>query len=578
MDNMVQLQSKLFADEVEIIKPTKKMKILDGVSEVVFYLLIFVLATVAFFVLRPLNAEIHKSAVPQMIMTVCLGGLVTLGAVLALQGKLDRKTTVFLIFCVGVVLKLFYMVYTPATTRQHDTFNKARTGHEAYAYILFSTGKLPTTNDYQFYHPPLNAILQATFMKFMAWLTGELTEILNLGNYFPNAFQQGFNSSKLAGVENAEYRYFLYSTNQILAFTYGVITSVYMLKILKLFDFSGKTSIILSALITLFPRTIQFSGQLNNDPISFLCSVLAVYFVLKWQREGKKIGYIIGSALSCGFGMMAKLATATICLPIAGVFVYEFILTIFKKDGSMKFWKMFVQYALFVVVCAPIALWFQIYARNEFGQTFGHVFGNLNKALLTTHHSWFERFVIASPSEYFSRIFCETFSEIVDGVIVEYNNYNLFNFSLRSALFAEVHYTYGEGFAILSIIFAYAFCALLAVGLVWCLVQFIKTKKSGIKNESDGKIIELKDFIFLFLLVQSQVIPEIIFYVKMPYACTMDFRYIMPMIVGIALMTGYVMKALKVNGSSFAINLRRITALAIVLMLVSTTVFYCVAV
>ena len=78
MDNMVQLQSKLFADEVEIIKPTKKMKILDGVSEVVFYLLIFVLATVAFFVLRPLNAEIHKSAVPQMIMTVCLGGIVTL--------------------------------------------------------------------------------------------------------------------------------------------------------------------------------------------------------------------------------------------------------------------------------------------------------------------------------------------------------------------------------------------------------------------------------------------------------------------------------------------------------------------
>ena len=43
-----------------------------------------------------------------------------------------------------------------------------------------------------------------------------------------------------------------------------------------------------------------------------------------------------------------------------------------------------------------------------------------------------------------------------------------------------------------------------------------------------GSIIDFKDFIFLFLLVQSQFLPEMFFYVKMPYACTMDFRYIVP--------------------------------------------------
>ena len=156
-------------------------------------------------------------------------------------------------------------------------------------------------------------------------------------------------------------------------------------------------------------------------------------------------------------------------------------------------------------------------------------------------------------------------------------NYNLFNYSLRSALFGEFFYTGGEGFAVLCIVFAYAFCIILAIALVKCLLVFIKYKKGESQVNKGGSIIDFKDFIFLFLLVQSQVLPEMFFYVKMPYACTMDFRYIMPIIPAIAIITGVSMKVLKEEGSAFAINLNKALTLSIIALFTCTTLFYCVA-
>lgn len=582
----IEKNSFLFEDEKPESEKTGKQKIISGVFEFLFYLTLFVIVTLLFFVVKPNNQLITNGAIPKMIAVVLIGFVATVTVSYAVFGKLDRKTTVYTLFMVGIILRVCYMLYTPVSTRQHDVFTSSLSGHEAYAWTIFTTGKLPESNYYQFYHPPFNATMQALFMKFIQWLTDGLTQIFNLGTYFPDKFLQGYKSARLP--DGSEYRYFLFSTTQILSVVYSAITVVYMLKIIRLFNFKGKTSVLVSAIVILFPRLIQFSTMVNNDAPSFMFSVLAVYFALKWQKRGKKVWNILLCSLACGFGMMSKLATATICLPIGGIFIYEFVILIKKfvadkKSGEKIKFSNYIglpcQYVAFLLICAPLALWFQVYVNIRFDQGFGFVFNNLNQRLSTTHHSLFERlFFTFDLSEYFGQIYCSPFYDVdASGNIISYNNYNLFNYSLRSALFGEFFYTGGEGFAVLCIVFAYAFCIILAIALVKCLLVFIKSKKGESQVNKGGSIIDFKDFIFLFLLVQSQVLPEMFFYVKMPYACTMDFRYIMPIIPAIAIITGVSMKVLKEEGSAFAINLNKALTLSIIALFTCTTLFYCVA-
>ena len=237
---MEKVQSKLFEESEVVEQVTIKKRILAKIEELIFYFALFVVVLFAFIVVKPnyknTDAGIRAGVYAQSIMAVLLACVIVVALCCAIFKKLDRKNAIFLLFMAGVIIRVCYMLYTPITSRQHDTFNKANTGHEAYAWSIFSTGKLPTTNSYQFYHPPLNALIQANFMKFMQAFTTFLTEHLGFNaSDFPAKYLQGYTSSKLP--KGSEMRFFLFSTTQILSATYSVITMVYALKLVKLFNF-----------------------------------------------------------------------------------------------------------------------------------------------------------------------------------------------------------------------------------------------------------------------------------------------------------------------------------------------------
>ena len=544
-------------------------------TELLIYLGAFLVTLLLFCVVEPLIELQRKGAVAQSLIAVGFAIILLFAAYMGITKRLTTAHVIWLLLLAGFLLRVGYMLYTAANARQQDTYSKNFNGHEAYAWTIFNTGKLPTTNDYQFYHPPLNALIQAGFMKFMSGLTQALTKIFGLGDYFPSAFQYARPSYILD-----ETRWFLYSSCQILSVLYSMITAVVLVKTVWLFDFSKKTKVLLSAFVIFYPRHIQFAGMLNNDAISYMLGMIAIYQALKWQKGSSHFVRILLCALSVGLGMMAKLSSATVCLPIAGIFIYEFICTLLKKEKAMPFWKMFAQYAAFLLVCAPIGLWFQVYANIRFDQEFGHVFSNLNKALSTARHSFFERFFIAfDVSEYIGSLYCVPFSQM-DPTRTEYlvdGNYNLFAYALKSSIFGEFSYWQGEGFAVSALLFAYLSAGLLAISLVWAVVCCLRTrgKDDGVFKRAQ---ISIPDLLFVFLLVQSQVLSEVYFYIQMPYACTMDFRYIMPLILGIALTLGYTGKILAVEGGKFSTAINRLTFLSTAAFLISSTLFYCVCI
>ena len=562
--------------ETPIDKKAKRQeKIEKWSTELLIYLGGFLVALVLFLTVKPLIEVQRKGAVAQSIIAVGGAAIILFAAYMAMTKRLTPARIVYLLLLAGFLLRVGYMLYTAANSRQQDTYNKSFTGHEAYAWTIFDTGKLPTSNEYQFYHPPLNALIQAGFMKFMAGLSEAFTKLFNLGEYFPSAFQY----SRPSYVTD-ETRWFLYSSCQILSVLYSMITAVLLVKTVWLFDFSKKTKLWLSAFVIFYPRHIQFAGMLNNDAISYLFGILAMYHALKWQKGNKHFARIILCALSVGLGMMAKLSSVTVCLPIAGIFIYEFIRTLQKKEKSLPFWKMFTQYGVFLLVCAPIGLWFQVYANIRFDQEFGHVFSNLNRALSTERHSFFERFFIAFDlREYFGSLYCVPFSTM-DATRTEYlvdGNYNLFAYALKSSIFGEFSYWQGEGFAVSALLFAYLSVGLLSVSLVWACVACFRArgKVDSLYNKAQLKV---PDLIFVALLVISQVLSEVYFYIQMPYACTMDFRYIMPLILGIALTIGYTRKILAVEGGKLSTTLNRLTLLSTAAFLISSTLFYCVCI
>lgn len=534
-----------------------KVGTLNPFGEVAVYISVFFVTLILFLVFKPLYTMERNGMAAQMAGGIFIVGCLFVGAYLKMSGRLIRRRTVVLLFVIGVALRIVYMLYTPANTRQYDTWSSNFNGHEAYAWTLFTTGKLPLTNDYQFCHPPLNALVQAGFMQFFSAFFRTFSPL-----YSEELFQ-GFLAAKpdFAGEEE----YFLYQSCQILSVLYSVITCFVLLKLLWRMKIHGGMYLMAAAFVIFFPRNFQLSGQLNNDALAYMFSALALYFSVCWQKGGKKWGYLLACGVSIGLGMMTKLTAATICLPVAGIFLWEFVCALRHSEGALSLRRIIGQYAVFLVICAPIGLWFQVYANIRFDQPFGFVFSNLNHRLYTGDHSVFERFFIAFDfNEYFASLWCQPF----DG------NYNLFHYALRSAIFGEFCFWQGEGFACSATILAYIGCAVLAVGLIrMAVLIFHANDREKICAEENRK-----DLLFVSLLVLSQVISEVAFYIRMPYACTMDFRYILPMIPALALMIAMVFGRLKRESDAFSVALCRLAALSFGGAILCSSIFYMVCI
>lgn len=532
-----------------------KETFLRVLRETAVYVAVFFLTLILYLLLKPQIAEQETGAVAQAITIVGLGICLAFGSYLYATKRLTARASILLLLVMGYLLRLGYILYTPASVRQHDTFSINADGHEAYAWTLFDTGKLPTTNAYQFYHPPLNALVQSWFMHFLSGVA--------------KLFGVDCGAYAYAKPEYvSEYRYFLFGGCQILSLTYSLITCVFTLKILRHFPFSEKTRVLLSAFVILFPRNVQMSGQLNNDPLAFLFAILSLHFAVKWWYGNRRTVDILLCAVSVGLGMTTKFSSATVCLPIAGIFIYEFIRSLKKEKQALPVGQLLLQYAIFLCICAPIGLWFQVYAHQRFSQPFGYVFSNLHEGLYTGNHNFFERFVFAFDlSEYFGSLYCRPF-----------DNYSVFHYVLRSSIFGEFSYWRGYGFAVASVIFAYAVVVFLLIALTYFSVRMIRRRKHGGALWSKTGAIPFKEFLFVFLLLQSQALSQMYFNLSMPYGCTMDFRYIMPSILAVGLVIGYTQKALETTDSGFARVTNRLLTISVVGFLCCASLFYCVCI
>ena len=503
---------------------------------VLFSAFVFVFAS--YFIFKPLYFRTVGSTdgiIPRVFIYTCLAIVILVGVLLKLKNKLSIETLLFLIFIVGMLMELNYMLITPYNYRQHDVFSHTIAGHEGYALTIFKTGKMPTQVDedgfldYQFYHPPFNAFMQSLmmhismpFMRLYNLITGSnYYDIDQMNNFTMEGFQKACRyldnsnnnpyNNPSANVElwNEAYNYarpvhLLYQTSEILSTFYINVALYFAIKIVYKLKVQDIYKVIGALFVALFPALFILAGQENNDPLCIMNCFVVIYFtVCWWENHSYFNAAMIG--LFGGLAMFAKLSGALIVVPAIVAFAYVLIQSIIKKE---KFAYILIQGAMIGLIMAPLGLWFHIYAKVKFNQPFGFVFSNLNTNLYVGNYSFFARFInIFDFGDMSVALWGNTFV-----------NYNLPNFLIKSALFGEYSFMNADALGGISLVLNYVF---VYSSLVLMVFYFIYSGKEHLEIKIIGGV-----------LIVSQLLAQLYFNIKMPYGCTMDFRYIVPIILG----------------------------------------------
>lgn len=317
--------------------------------------------------------------------------------------------------------------------------NKGR--HINYIMHLYTYNSLSDEIIGQFYHPPLHHFIMATYLK-----------IADL-----------FLDNSLLKLEGMQYITVLYS----------VVILISLYKILKELDVVDK--IVPMLIFAFYPLYIFMSGLLNNDELVTMFSILALLYLIRWDKN-PTMKNTIKIAICIGLGLMTKSSMMVMIIP--AIFVYFRKLNKFvKEDKDIKY--LLLELLIFSIISGILGLSFHIISLIQGKNTLGII--EPYEYLSIADKSLFERFGIPN--------------------IFEISQVNIWNYLLYSSIsFLPGNITvYNFIMAILTII--------LVIDAIYYII------KNGKAN------------LILIVTLVSWWISYFTLNISMPYTCSMHSRY-----------------------------------------------------
>lgn len=402
---------------------------------------------------------------PLVLLLIGLGA-----AALALTKKLDARRAVLLLFAVGFVLRIFYVLYTPYTVRQHDVwFVTSGKGHMGYIQYIAENLALPDTNQiWQFTHPPLHHVL-----------AGLLYRALSDGGLAPELIAE-----KL----------------QFLTCFYSCALMVVCDRLFCRCGLGGAPRVAANAIIVFHPTFFLLGGCLNNDMLCLLLSVTSLLFFAVWWQE-RTTAPLLWCGAFLGLAMMAKVSAALLAFPLAAAFAARLFTCSGKPTRLLK------QYALFGAVSVPLGMWFPLRNLIRFGQPLVAV-----EVLSPTANA--SQYLAGIPP--MRRLFVFPLSQLTD----PFQSWdeadpgcNVFLSLFKTSVFGEKEWAPRfVAFLLLAVSIALALVAFVA--LVWRSTGvLLKPRKNGL------------DAVWLTFTVVS-LVSFVSFCFTFPFICSQDFRYL----------------------------------------------------
>ena len=398
-----------------------------------------------------------------------------------LKGLLSHEdTAVTMMILLGVLLRLSYVLLSGLYDRQHDAgaFTGMGTdfinpGHIGYVEYIYKFHKLPDINPYTlfgYYHPPLHHILSCLWLQLNIFL----------------------------GVSEA----LAFENLQILTLLYSCLCMVVTWRTLKLLKVSGKGMYIALAFLVFHPATIIMAGSVNNDMLTILFMSLTLLFSLRFIRD-KSLKNLVFLALIIGFGMITKLNSAVLAIPLA---MMHFISVIRKKD-KRELLTWIRNYAIFAVIVMPIGLSWIIRNLVRFSEKPGVPVPGETSPMYTEPFSLWERLGIPSLSQLHLDF---PFHPISAKACC-----NTWAIMMHTSLFAEEYPTDLSDILLILCQVVFVLALIMAVLTAVLLIAVLLNKQTC-----------LEDRVFLLTGYVIMLISFAAFVVIYPYTCSSDFRYV----------------------------------------------------
>ncbi len=444
--------------------------------------------------------------------------------------QIRTQATALLILGISFLLKYCYVFYTSVYTRQHDvgTFG-SDAGHANYIEYFLFQHHLPDFDPrerWQFYHPPLHHMISAVWI----WL-----------------------SETIFGVGHDPAR----ESIQTLTLFYAMAIVITGYRILRHFRLKGMSLYAPLLLIAFHPAYILFSGSINNDVLSVVFIMGATLCTLRWYDD-PSWGETIKLALCIGLGMMTKMSVGLIAIPIGIVMLVKFVQMLKARE-----WRFLGKLGVFAAVCAPLGLWSPVRNLIRFGVPLNYVQKmSTGMSQYLGDVSLWERATDFS-SKQFQSVFKQFASLETDNA---YNEFNPLTALLKDALFGEyIRETNFSGHPMvleLAKVFFWFGVILAATAFVCMLVLMFRKLLHPMHKVYFG-VFWLTMMISFYQLAGNY-----------PFVCSMNSRYITPLIFIGAFFYGMMMQKMQENNKAGSGTLVKTMAILPILFAVMTTVIY----
>ncbi len=409
-------------------------------------------------------------------------------ASLRLTHRLTENHMVFFLIFWGMLFHCSYVLLSGLYDRQHDegfytgiATGQVNPGHIGYIEYIYKFRKLPDINPYQlfsYYHPPLHYILSGLWLIFLT----------SLGMAEELAF------------ENL----------QILPLFYSGLFMLLTYRILKRTGAEGNGLYAGLLLTALHPALAVMSGSINNDMLSSVLLACAILTTLRWLQE-KSWKNLLLIAVSIGFGMLCKINTAVIALPVGLLFLIDFTGTL-RRGKKTDILRSFRRYLLFGLTAGSIGLCWIVRNLIRFHVKPGISSATEDSIMYTGNYSLWARLGLPSLSDWhFSFPFHPLSGDTV---------HNTWVIMFQTSLFTEEYPAQLTGLPLFLCQASYISAILFATASVplFFAAQYKKQRKGTKETGLESLFLSTGYLAFLFSFA--------LFSVKYPYTCSSDFRYI----------------------------------------------------
>mgnify|MGYP000327276872 CR=1 FL=1 len=446
------------------------------------------LAVVASYVLFTIILRVGENTVRPLMMNGVFVCFMILFLISIKNREIKTTHLIIAVIAAGIVMRVGYMLYTLFWARGHDIYGFDFSGHYGYMHHIFTTWTLPQSNDYLFYHPPFEHIVQAIVVKiFSLFQPGAERDAL-------------FEASKLVPC---------FASCAMLFVSRSICREL---------GLTNRATAIAVAVIAFHPTFYILSASVNNDTLMIFFFMIAVLYTIRWYKS-PTMKNILLIAVSIGLSMMTKISGGIVALFTAPVF----LIVLIKQLRERRAKPLIGQFAVFALVCLPLALWYPIRNYILFDQPFRYVMQiSTDSELYCGDMTIVERFLSFPLRGILNPLYCQPFGD-----------YNIWQYTLKCSLFGEFSFNQEPFLAKELIVMNLAMILLSLAAMIYTVVR--------------GKELNILARYGLFSIWLMQLAPFIALNIQYPFGCSMDFRYIVPTAIIGAIYTGMALDRIKVR-------------------------------